>query len=274
MIKQSDVVVIVPHLGADKQQEYAFDECYASLKESVPDMRILVAKNGPACPHIRSVRVLIQGQCKAVNAAVAITNEPWIMVTNDDMIYPPGWFEKLTSNLPKDVWCVSPQLVEPRPGAPSFIVYFCGGAGGDFDKQKFFDFVKNHQGEGLRTGFNLPFLVKREVFDIVGIYDIRYDPWSSSSDTDIQCKFELAGVKTYQNTNCLIYHFSQTSGTFHPDNHWNWSENYEYFRQKWGFERPGDPDVWFSKNLIKYDQLKYNPWWKDFYAKKISESTA
>lgn len=270
MIDSKDVTIIIPHLGATPEQEYAFNECYASLKESVPEMKIVVAKNGPACPHPRDIRLVSQGQCKAVNAAVAITDTPWIFVSNDDMIYPPGWFEKLVT-LPKgiDAMCISPQLVEPRPGAPTFEVLFCGGAGGDFDKEKFFHYAKHRiSHEGVRRGFNLPFLVKKEVLDLVSTYDIRYDPWGASSDTDIQSKFELAGVKTFQNTNCIVYHFSQTSGTFEPKNQGDWAKNYAYFQEKWGYERPGDPDVWFSKNLINHEYLKYKPWWKDFYKKE------
>ena len=31
-----DVTIIIPHLGETKEQEYSFDECYASLRESAP----------------------------------------------------------------------------------------------------------------------------------------------------------------------------------------------------------------------------------------------
>src|SRR3990167_6492227 len=112
MIDQSQVSIVIPHLGETKEQEYSFDECYASLRESTPEIRIVVAKNGGACHHPRDVRVVSQGQCKAVNAAVAITNTPWIMVTNDDMQFYSGWWEKLTENI-EDRVCVSPNLVEP-----------------------------------------------------------------------------------------------------------------------------------------------------------------
>src|SRR3990167_772012 len=136
MIDQKDVTIIIPHLGETKEQEYSFDECYASLRESTPEIRIVVAKNGGACPHPRDVRIVGQGQCKAVNAAAAIVTTPWILVTNDDMIYPPGWFEKILRgwvDSGNKTIVISPQLIEPRPGSPTFGVYFCGGAGGDFD---------------------------------------------------------------------------------------------------------------------------------------------
>ena len=274
MIKPSDCTILIPHLGGSSEAEYALDQCLPSLKETFTG-KIIVVKNGSNtdCKHSADIYVVSQGQCKAVNAAAATVNTPWIFVTNDDMIYGSNWFENLTF-IEEDFQCISPQLVEPRSGAPSFLVEFCGGAGGDFDKSKWLDFYNKHESGIIRSGFNLPFLVKKEVFDLVGGYDIQYDPWGASSDTDIQCKFELAGVKTFQNTSCIVYHFSQTSGTFHPDNQSYWVKNYAYFQEKWGYERPGDPDVWFSRNLINYEKLKYNPWWKDFYKKKTPEDKA
>lgn len=252
MINEKDVTIIVPHLGETREQEFSLDQCLASLNETTTS-RVIVVKNGKACPHKRDIRILEQGQCKAVNAGVAMTNTPWILVTNDDMIYPRGWFDRLTQ-LPmvtrivdlddQNIFCISPQLVEPRPGAPTFLEYFCGGAGGDFDKQKWLEYAaRKDEGYGLRTGFNLPFLMKRELWDTIGGYDINYDPWGSNSDSDLEYKIRLAGIQPYQNTNCIVYHFSQTSGTFHPDNQGAWQKNWNYFIQKWGFPRT-DNRIW------------------------------
>ena len=269
MIKQSDVVIVMPHLGADAQQEYAFDQCYASLRESVPDMQIVVAKNGPACQHLRDVRVLKQGQCMATNAAVAITNQPWILVTNDDMIYPLGWWKRLNASR-LDRLCISPRLIEPRRGAPTFIEYFCGGAGGDFDKRKFLDFVKEHT-TGPATvvhGFNLPFLISRELWDTVGGYDINYDPWGSNGDSDLEYKIKLAGIQSYQSNYCFVYHFSQTSGTFHPSNDEYRFRNYAYFKEKWGFPRT-DEGIWEADFIIptKEEGRIFFPDWEGKYGK-------
>lgn len=267
MIDHKDITIIIPHLGADQQQEYAFNECYASLRESVPDIKIVVAKNGPACSHPRDIRIIEQGQCKAVNAAVAITNTKWILITNDDMIFPPGWFDRLTEF--GTFMCVSPKLVEPRPGAPTFETYFCGGAGGDFDKQKFFDYVANHENpnESVRTGFNLPFLIRRDLWDMIGGYDINYDPWGSNSDSDLEYKIKLAGVQPYQNETCLVYHFSQTSGTFNPANDSHRFRNYAYFKEKWGFDRI-DSGIWEASFTIPQKERIFSPYWENFYAKR------
>ncbi|MGH2613352.1 MAG: glycosyltransferase family 2 protein [Rhabdochlamydiaceae bacterium] len=279
MINESEVTIVIPHYGASKEMCYALKETQTSLYENSPEIKQLIVKNGGyKCDCAYDIKINDQGQCKAVNAAIGTINTPWIFITNDDMVYGSGWWNRFTFHLSPEIKCVSPILIEPRLGAPSFKVYFCGGAGGDFDKKKWNEFSDHYtpevfpNGTILRRGFNFPVLIKKELFDLIGGYDMQYDPWGASGDTDLQCKVELAGIKTYQNTNCPVYHFSQTSGTFEPQNQGYWAKNYEYFREKWGFERPGDPDVWFSKDLIKYEQLKYDPWWKDFYKQKTTTS--
>ena len=267
MIKPEDVTVIIPHLGGTNESEYALEECLKSLEETFAG-KVLVALNGGKCFKHAPEAIIIpdQGQCKAVNAAVAIVNTPWIFVTNDDMIYPPGWFEELTPN--ETFPCISPKLVEPRSGAPTFLTYFCGGAGGDFDKQKFLDFVKSYSMlESFKnTGFNLPFLIRKDLWDTIGGYDINYDPWGSNSDSDLEYKIRLAGVQPIQMQTCLVYHFSQTSGTFEPRNQSYWQKNFAYFEEKWGFPRTDD-GIWEATFTIPDEGRKFRPEWEGKYVK-------
>ncbi len=116
-------------------------------------------------------------------------------------------------------------------------------------------------------GFNLPFLIKKELWDLVGGYDVAYDPWGSNSDSDLEYKLKLAGVEMFQNTNCPVYHFSQTSGTFEPRNQSYWSKNWNYFKEKWGFERTDD-GIWEAIFEIPMDKLKYHPFWEGFYSRR------
>ncbi len=272
MINPEKCTIIIPHLGESAGEEYSIEQCIRSLMETVPQMKFLIAKNGPKeCAHSSDVWVSQQDQGTAVNAAVATTDTEWIFVTNSDMVYPSGWWENLTSGLPDEIMCVSPKLIEPRPGAPTFGVYFCGGAGGDFDKQKWLEYAKNYTGQGLRTGFNLPFLIKRELWDTIGGYDINYRPWGSNSDSDLEYKIRLAGIQPMQNTNCIVYHFGQTSGTFSPDNRGFWDKNWHYFINKWGIERASSPDIWTATFKIPVDQLKYRPSWMWKYVTTINK---
>jgi hypothetical protein len=278
MINPNDVTIIVPHFGADKQQCYSLKQCLTSLEETAPEIKRIVVKNGNIpCQCDRDIRIIEQGQNKAVNAAAAMTNTPWIFITNDDMIYAPGWFERLTRfkegtrdvNLDdNNILCISPQLVEPRPGAPTFLTEFCGGAGGDFNKEKWLDYASKHpiSWQGLMPGFNLPLLIYRNLWNTVVGYDINYDPWGSNGDSDLEYKIMLAGVQPYQNTNCVVYHFSQTSGTFEPRNDSYRFKNYGYFKEKWGFDRT-DNGIWEASFTIpsKEEGRIFCPEWEGKY---------
>lgn len=266
-MNKTDVTIIIPHLGSKPEQCYALRECFASLRETAPEVPVLVAKNGSiACQCIRHIRVLGQGQCKAVNAAIAMTNTPYVLISNDDMIYPPGWFDKIEVAS----GCMSARLVEPRRGAPTFIEYFCGGAGGDFDKEKFYAFVKSDPDAEprIKNGFNFPVLLDRRLWDTIGGYDINYDPWGSNGDSDLEYKIRLAGVQPVQIQDWLVYHFSQTSGTFEPRNQAHWQENWEYFIKKWGFPRTDD-GIWTADFHMptKEEGRIFFPEWEGKYGK-------
>jgi len=284
MIDPKDVTIIIPHLGGAEEAEYAIKQCTISLQETTSS-NIIIVQNGNFCSYDPSgeldhppihMYITAQGQCKAVNAAAATVNTPWIFVTNDDMIYAPGWWENLCRlgdgpyvnlDLAEDMFCVSPQLVEPRPGAPTFQVQPFGGAGGDFNMKKWLEFAEHSTDAPLRTGFNLPFLIKKELWDLVGGYDINYDPWGSNSDSDLEYKIKLAGVQPYQNTNCIVYHFSQTSGTFNPENGAFYQRNFGVFKEKWGFDRTDD-GIWEANFEIPDEGRKFRPWWENFYKPK------
>ena len=280
-----DLTIIIPTLNGsgnyewDRKIAYSLRECLISLQETAPDIPIVIASNGNDVKPLpielngnwKRIHLWEQGQCRAVNAAVATTNTKYIMVSNDDMIYPPGWLEHLTAEIAiKDQqWnCICPKLVEPIKGAPTFIQQPFGGAGGDFNKAGFLKWVeeryKEHDpGFAYNPGFNLPFLIKREIWDKVGGYDINYDPWGSNSDSDLAYKIRLAGYQPKQQEHSYVYHFSQTSQTQHPENHEHWVKNWEYFKEKWGFERAGSPEIWQADFKIDYKRLKYRPSWAD-----------
>lgn len=265
MIKREEVTIVIPHFGASPEAEFALDQCIQSLQETEPEIKRIVVKNGSPCKHAGDIKTDPQGQCRAVNEAVKQVQTPLIMVTNDDMIYPPGWFEKLTEFVgdafPKKPFCISPKLIEPRPGAPTFETFFCGGAGGDFNKQRFLEFARRYWGESWRPGFNLPFLMGKELWDTIGGYDINYDPWGSNSDSDLEYKIKLAGVQPLQQTNSIVYHFSQTSGTFSPEHQDAWNKNWAYFIEKWGFPRT-DEGIWEATFIIPNNTRKFRPEWE------------
>lgn len=291
MIKQSDVTIIIPLFLKTKEQAFAAKQCIYSLLETCNCPLILAVNDldledegqtvdltefeSQIGDRIQLMFLTRQGQCGAVNAAVASCETPWVFVTNQDMIYAPGWFEKLVTHRREGQFSidiehlggpVSPMLIEPQDGAPTFQKFFAGGAGGDFNKEAWLEFAKNHKGSGVRKGFNLPFLISRELWNIVDGYDIKYDPWGSNSDSDLEYKIRLAGEQPYQNTDCVVYHFSQISGTFEPKNRPSWEHNWKYFKEKWGFERTDD-GIWTADFHLptKEEGRIFLPWWENFF---------
>ena len=259
----SDVTIIIPFFGEQAQEHRALLECVKSLEETSPHIPIIVAHNGPyGCPVIPQMHISSQGQCKAVNAAASTVNTKWLFITNDDMIYAPGWLEKLIDMAERSkLKFLCPNLVEPHKGAPPFLSQPFGGAGGDFNKEAWLKFSSTHKDDTLEEGFNFPILIDREVWQRIGGYDVSYDPWGSNGDSDLQAKLILAGLDTFRDRDVIVYHFSQTSGTFEPRNQIYWSQNYDYFTRKWGFERQPTDKVWYSHEIIDSYKLIYKPEW-------------
>lgn len=262
-----EVTIIIPSLCPENHElsGKALQYCLSSLNSTF-EGKVEVAFNGEGSGYP-------QGQCAAVNRVAKEVDTPWLMVSNNDMVFPPYWFEKITETMDNfGLLVASPNLVEPSKGAPPFIEKFCGGLGGDFDKYCFLNFAnsyKEHENRPvenlIENGFNLPFLIRKDVWDTIGGYDEMYDPWSSNSDSDLQYKIMLTGITPKRVRSSLVYHFSQVSGTFHSDNQSYVQENYEKFRKKWGFKRASSPEIWY-KPEIPYDELKFKPDWINKYA--------
>lgn len=280
------VAVVIPsYYEADA--EY-LKVCVESLRATT-DWDIVVVTNGtkgkPNLGNIdgvtRHIHTSDQGQGNAVNIGVQTVapDTDYIFISNSDMYYAPGWNDRLLF----DHMCFSPNLVEPtnnNGSADPFLKYDGGFTLDEFSKgnvdmyvkakidsmKVMFkgNFVKNEE-----VGLNFPVFIKKELWDTIGGYDIAYDPWGSNSDTDLQTKVELAGVTPIRILDVLVYHFSNKSGTFDGTHQDYWQNNWDYYLDKWGFDRDttgGDP--WYCKNMIDYDALKYHPSWKGKYSGK------
>ena len=84
----------------------------------------------------------------------------------------------------------------------------------------------------------------------------------------LKYKIRLAGVQPHQNTNSIVYHFSNTTPTFSPDNRSFWEKNWHYFINKWGFERASvNEGIWeasFSIPTIEQGRI-FRPSWENKY---------
>jgi len=252
--------------------------CVTSLRESGFQGQIIVVTNGskyqPKLPfggvsvhlHTRD-----QGQCRATNIGAQVATGDYLMVSNSDMYYAPGWDKHLRFDYP----VFSPNLVEPtnnHGSADPFLKVDGGFTIDEFNKQAVDEEIKTiiklHEAEGTKLsepGFNLPFFIKRDLWDLLEGYDIGFDPWGSNSDTDLQTRINEAGVTPMRLRDVLVYHFSNKTDTFKPENDAFRMHNFEYFKEKHGFDRDElGSDVWYNKDMlpkdkerIKYDQKPY-----------------
>lgn len=244
-----------------------------SLRDSGFSGSIIVVTNGSqAIPILKGIRGISrhlhtrdQGQCNAVNIGAQLADSEYIMVSNSDMYYAPGW----DKNLRFDHQVFSPNLVEPTDNAgsaPPFLKLDAGLTLEVFKPELVEKFIKL-QDRLEEPGFNLPFFIKRDFWNFLGGYDVAYDPWSSNSDTDLQTRINLAGVTPMRLRDVLVYHFSNKTPTFAPENDAFRMNNFDYFKSKFGFDRDElGSDVWMNKDMIpgdkesiKYDQKPYIP---------------
>jgi len=264
-----EITIVIPslHPAFHDLSGKALDYCLPSLNKSFGGP-VEIAFNGEGSDYP-------QGQCGAVNRVAKKVKTEWMMVSNNDMVFSPNWLKELTKNVENfGLLVASPNLVEPTRGAAPFLEKFCGGLGGDFDEQCFLDFVetqKQHEnspicGNVIENGFNLPFLVRKDVWDTVGGYDEAYDPWGSCSDTDLQTRFLIAGVNPTRVRSSLVYHFTNASGTFAADLESFRHKNWRYYEEKFGFKSFGAADgVWYRPEIPK--TLKFKPSWTNKYLK-------
>lgn len=269
------VCAIIPSL-------YEVDGEYLKLAveslRATTDWDIIVVTNGgrykPDLSAVKGITVHLhtrdQGQCNAVNigAQLAAPNTDYLFISNSDMYYAPNWDRFLKFDYP----VFSPNLIEPannRGSAQPFEKLDAGFTLEEFDRQKVDDVMRLKTSRatsgyvnGLETedGFNFPLFIKKDLWDLLGGYDIAYDPWSSNSDTDLQTRINLAGVIPMRMRDVLVYHFSNKSGTFDGTHQDFYQNNIEYFKQKFGFDRDElGSDVWYNKDMIPQDpeQIKY-----------------
>jgi hypothetical protein len=264
----SKVTAIIPSLASEETRPY-LRLCVESLRATT-DWDIIVVTNGAKSPeplNIDGITMRLhtsdQGQCNAVNIGAQQANPTteYFFIANDDMYFAPDW----NKNLKFDYPCFSPNLVEPENNngsAPPFLKYGNGFTLEQFDKDFVNGFVerKTDNVDDDEPGFNFPVFIKKDLWNLLGGYDVAYDPWGSNSDTDLQTRINLAGVTPMRLRDVLVYHFSNKSGTFDGTHQDFYANNIDYFKDKFGFDRDElNSDVWYNKDMIPEDKerIKY-----------------
>ena len=213
---KNEIIVVVD--GFYEENKHVLDK----WKDNI---YVLVLDENRGLPHV-------------TNLGVYNASNEYILVVNDDNIFPQKWDESLlrfTNNIfYKDKkYIVSPNQIEPNPSIfPQFIIKDLGKNISEFSLEKFWEYERtiiNIPVDG--SGGTLPFFTKKEWYLSVGGWDERYPTNGVVADWDFFYKCELSGIELLRDYLTNFYHFAQVAtGT---QRHITEQEGHDYFHYKW-----------------------------------------
>ena len=147
-----------------------------------------------------------QGLSVATNWGVYNATHDYILVVNDDNVFPRNWDYKLTQFKQKGI-VVSLNQIEPNPSMFSqFIIKDLGKSPEEFDLKAYWDFEDTQYKQAELNGSTLPFMMNKYDYLAVGGWDVMY-PSPHVVDWDFFLKCEYVGYimkRAYVN----FYHFA------------------------------------------------------------------
>lgn len=254
------VSIIIPTMQANLPYLKA---CVESIKKySTEDHEIIVISNPDPyyeipIEGIKRFHNVEQGQCRAVNLGVKEASNEYILISDDDVVFPRNWEDMIEKA--KEVEFFSGNFVESgsKGGvAMPFITKDFGNTPDDFNWE---EWEKNEGEDVWENGFGFPLICKKSFWEKIGGYDKNYDPWGSNCDSDLEYKVMIAGVMPKRWRGAPTYHFGQVSGIFQHSDYWQ--KNTRYFEQKWGIARAKTPEIWYCDFTINKKQLRFKPDW-------------
>ncbi|MFN4298167.1 MAG: glycosyltransferase family 2 protein [Thermaurantimonas sp.] len=155
------------------------------------------------------------GVCIAVNAARSLAVSDYLVYMNDDMVPLPGWDLALMEEVRKSdskLFMISSTMIEPyETNNPCVIVQNFGSDCKNFDENAALLFAKKYSKNNWKGASWPPFVVHKDVWDIVGGFGIEYSP-GFYSDPDFSLKLYLIGVRHFIGCGkSLVYHFGTKS---------------------------------------------------------------
>ena len=192
-----------------------------------------------------------QGLSVATNWGVYNATNEWVIIVNDDNVFPKGWDSRLEIFCQKGV-VVSLNQIEPKPSIfPQFIIKDLGKSPNEFNLEAFWEFeAKNYKPIEL-NGSTLPFLMNKYDYLAVGGWDIMY-PSPHVVDWDFFLKCEYVGYimkRSYIN----FYHFAGAATRKTPEQNIESTRKelaaHTFFRLKW--DSPAEHDNLDNSKLLR-----------------------
>ena len=175
----------------------------------------------------------------AVNLAVNMATQPYIIDINADMYPLPGWDTEIAKQIRKlqsegnKRFTISSCLIEPVGDNPEYVIRNFGTSHKNFDEDGILGFFGK---EGPRFGkedaiqYSHPICMPKTLWDEFGGVDMSY-PYGIATDHDIPASAYSVGCRNFvMLAKSRVYHFvTQTVRKLPPR-----SSNEEVFKTKWG----------------------------------------
>ena len=216
------ISVIIPTY---KEPEY-LDLCLRSAFEGqVNENEIIVVVDGflelnqsvlAKYPKVKILNLETnQGLSVATNWGVYNAIYDYVLIVNDDNVFPKNWDIELEPHLCKGR-VVSLNQIEPKPSMfRQFHIYDLGKNTEEFDLYKFWDYEQSLSQEPDKTGCTLPFAMYKYDYLAIGGWDIMYpSPHVVDWDFFLKCEyFKMEMFRVYKH----FYHFASVSTRKTPE---------------------------------------------------------
>lgn len=151
------------------------------------------------------------GLCKATNLGVYNAENDFVLIVNDDNVFPMHWDEKLLKHA-IDGSVITPNQIEPYQSMfKQFHIHDLGRRIKDFNLEEFWEYEKNlSYNKRDLTGSTLPIFMNKFDYLKVGGWDENYD-LGMVADWDFFLKCQEVGYNMYRVYDCHFYHFVSLS---------------------------------------------------------------
>ena len=186
------------------------------------------------------------GTGHAINIGVSSATQPYVLIVNDDNVFPRDWDKKLVLYCNEN-WVVAPNHIEPYDSIfEQFHIKDLGRDPKTFDLEKFWDYEDSiSEKETDVTGSTFPVLISKNAFLYLGGWDTNYPSQAGLvADWDFFLKAKLSGLRMMRTYRSHFYHFvslAQKSTQQEEANRLTEIECHEYAKWKWGDYIKHDP---------------------------------
>jgi len=194
-----------------------------------------------------------QGLSVATNWGVYNATHDYVLVVNDDNVFPQGWDRDLEPYLMKSR-VVTPNQVEPNPSMfKQFNIKDLGKTPVEFDLETFWEYEKGLTEESDQSGSTLPFAMYKYDYLAVGGWDVMYpSPHVVDWDFFLKCEyFGMEMLRVYKH----FYHFAGAATRSTPEQSTESTRKeqsaHHFFANKWDGYAEHDPNT-NSKLLSKF----------------------